>query len=44
MAASFVAGLLSLILLLRIVRKGRLYMFSFYLIPGGILYFIFLNI
>lgn len=43
MAAAFIAGLLSLLLLLRMVRKGRLYLFSIYLIPAGILYFMLLN-
>jgi undecaprenyl-diphosphatase len=34
--AAFVVGLLSLILLLRLVRSGRLYLFSLYLVPLGI--------
>jgi undecaprenyl-diphosphatase len=34
--ASFVVGLLSLILLLRLVRRGQLYLFSLYLVPLGI--------
>lgn len=38
-AVSFVVGLLSLLLLLNIVRRGRLYLFSIYLIPVGILTF-----
>jgi undecaprenyl-diphosphatase len=41
MITSFVVGLLSLLLLLRIVRQGRLYLFSFYLIPMGIVTLIF---
>jgi undecaprenyl-diphosphatase len=36
-AASFIAGMFSLILLLRIVKSGKLYLFSFYLIPLGII-------
>lgn len=44
MAAAFIAGLFSLLLLLRMVRKGRLYLFSIYLVPAGILYFILLNV
>jgi undecaprenyl-diphosphatase len=41
MIASFVVGLLSLLLLLRMVRRGRIYLFSFYLIPLGILTLVF---
>ncbi len=41
MFTSFVVGLLSLLLLLRIVRQGRLYLFSFYLIPLGIVTLLF---
>ena len=37
MAAAFVVGLASILLLLRLVRKSRLYFFSFYLIPFGII-------
>ncbi|UCF97427.1 MAG: undecaprenyl-diphosphate phosphatase [Spirochaetaceae bacterium] len=36
-AASFVIGLLSLLLLLRVVRSGRLALFSIYLIPLGVI-------
>ena len=36
---SFVIGLVSLLLLLRVVQRGRLYLFSIYLIPMGILTF-----
>ncbi len=36
MAAAFVVGLVSLILLLRLVRQGRLFLFSIYLLPAGI--------
>lgn len=36
---SFVVGLFSLILLLNVIKKGRLYLFSIYLIPVGILTF-----
>ena len=38
-ATSFVVGLFSLALLLRVVQKGRMYLFSIYLIPLGILTF-----
>ncbi len=41
MLTSFVVGLFSLLLLLRIVRRGRLYLFSFYLIPLGIVTLLF---
>lgn len=34
---AFAVGLASLLLLLRIVRKGRLYLFAFYLLPLGII-------
>ncbi|TFG63897.1 MAG: undecaprenyl-diphosphate phosphatase [Spirochaetales bacterium] len=44
MAAAFAAGLFSLLLLLRAVKKGRLYLFSIYLIPAVILYFILLTV
>lgn len=37
LAASFAVGWLALTLLLRIVRRGRLHLFAFYLIPAGIL-------
>lgn len=37
--ASFVVGLISLILLLRIVRQGKLYLFALYLVPLGIVTF-----
>ena len=40
--SSFVVGLLSLLLLLRIIRKGRLYLFSIYLIPMGLATILFL--
>jgi undecaprenyl-diphosphatase len=40
---SFVIGFISLLLLLRIIRKGRLYLFAFYLIPLGIIT-LFLNV
>ena len=39
---AFGVGLLSLVLLLRLVRRGRLYVFAFYLIPLGIVAFILL--
>jgi undecaprenyl-diphosphatase len=35
--SSFVVGLLSLKLLLRLVRGGRLYLFAIYLVPLGII-------
>lgn len=34
--SSFIVGLLSLLILLSLIRKGRLYLFSFYLLPLGI--------
>ncbi len=34
---SFIVGAASLLLLLRLIRKGRLYFFSFYLLPLGII-------
>jgi undecaprenyl-diphosphatase len=37
MATSFVVGLFSLLFLIRLIRKGRLFFFSFYLIPAGII-------
>ncbi len=42
MAASFVVGFLSILLLLKLVHKGRLFFFSFYLIPLSLITFIFL--
>lgn len=33
---SFIVGLISLSILMKIIRKGRLYLFSFYLIPIGL--------
>ena len=41
-AASFAVGLLSLILLLRVVRKGRMAVFSIYLVPLAVISFILL--
>lgn len=41
-AASFVIGLLSLIVLLRVVRKGQLAVFSIYLVPLAVVSFILL--
>jgi undecaprenyl-diphosphatase len=41
-AASFVIGLLSLLLLLRVVRRGQLALFSIYLIPLAVISFILL--
>ncbi|HKK64746.1 MAG TPA: undecaprenyl-diphosphate phosphatase [Clostridia bacterium] len=35
--SAFLVGLLSLLLLLKIVHRGKLYLFSFYLIPLGII-------
>ena len=40
--AAFAAGTVSLVLLLRMLKSARLFYFSFYLIPLGILCFIFL--
>jgi len=42
MACSFVVGLASLLLLLRIIRRGRLYLFVLYLVPVGIATIVFL--
>ncbi len=39
---SFIVGLLSLLLLLRLVRKGKLYFFALYLVPLGVAGLIFL--
>ena len=41
-AASFAVGLLSLLLLLRLIRRGRLFFFALYLIPLGIAGLVFL--
>jgi undecaprenyl-diphosphatase len=41
-AASFLVGLLSLLLLLRVVRKGKLAVFGIYLIPLAVISFILL--
>ncbi len=43
MISAFVVGLISLKVLLRLIRKGNLYVFSFYLIPLGIAGLIFLR-
>jgi len=40
--SAFIVGMASLVLLLRLIRRGKLYYFSFYLIPAGILGFILL--
>jgi len=34
--SAFLVGLFSLLLLLRLVKRGKLYFFSFYLIPFGL--------
>ncbi len=36
MAAAGIAGLISLVLLLKLIRSGQFYYFAFYLIPAGI--------
>ena len=41
-AASFTVGFLAILLLLRLIRRGRLYFFAVYLIPLGVLGFILL--
>lgn len=41
-AAAMIAGFLSLVFLLKLVKKGQLFWFSFYLIPFGIVSFFFL--
>lgn len=43
MMSAFIVGLISLKILLRVIRKGNLYLFSFYLIPLGIAGLIFLR-
>lgn len=43
MAAAFVVGLFSAVILLNIIKKDRLYLFSFYLIPFAIVSFILLK-
>ncbi len=43
MISAFVVGLISLKILLRLIRKGNLYVFSFYLIPLGIAGLLFLR-
>lgn len=40
--ASFIVGLLAILLLLRLVRGGKLYFFAFYLVPLGIAALLFL--
>lgn len=40
--AAFIVGIISLTLLMKMIRKGKLYFFSFYLIPIGILGLFFL--
>jgi undecaprenyl-diphosphatase len=42
MLAGLVSGLLALVLLMRLVRSGKLFFFAFYLIPLGIIGLIFL--
>jgi undecaprenyl-diphosphatase len=42
MASSFVVGYISLLLLLRLIKSGKLYLFCFYLIPIGVLTIVFL--
>ncbi|MBN1647611.1 MAG: undecaprenyl-diphosphate phosphatase [Spirochaetales bacterium] len=42
LAAAFGFGLISLLLLLRLIRKGKLYYFCFYLVPAAVLSFIIL--
>jgi undecaprenyl-diphosphatase len=41
LVASFVAGLVALLLLLRVVRRGRMHLFAFYLVPLGLLVVLF---
>jgi undecaprenyl-diphosphatase len=38
--SSFVVGFFSLLLLLRLINRGKIYLFSYYLIPVGILTFL----
>lgn len=42
-AAAFASGFISLVYLMKLIRKGKLFYFAFYLIPVGILGFIFLH-
>ena len=39
MLAAFAAGLISIVFLLKLIKRSKLYLFSFYLIPFGILSF-----
>ncbi|MFP4564853.1 MAG: undecaprenyl-diphosphate phosphatase, partial [Spirochaetia bacterium] len=41
-AVSFAVGLLSLLLLLRLIRRGKLFFFAVYLIPLGVAGFVLL--
>ena len=41
--SAFIAGLFSLVLLIRLIRGGKLYLFSIYLIPLGIISLIFVS-
>jgi undecaprenyl-diphosphatase len=41
LAVCFIVGLISLLILLKLIRTGKFYLFSLYLIPAGILTFIF---
>ncbi|MCK5675089.1 MAG: undecaprenyl-diphosphatase, partial [Spirochaetales bacterium] len=41
MVSAFVVGLVSLKILLKLIKNGNLYLFSFYLIPLGIVGLIF---
>jgi len=42
LVSSFIVGFFSLLLLLRLINRGKIYLFSYYLIPVGILTFLLL--
>ncbi len=43
-AAAFFSGLFALKLLIYLLGRGRLYRFSYYMVPGGVLFFIFFSL
>lgn len=43
MAAAFVVGLVSILFLMKLIKRGQLFFFSLYLIPAGILTIIFIS-
>ena len=40
--AAFAAGLLAILLFVRLVKAGRLWLFALYLVPAGVLTIIFI--